>query len=97
MEAGNTKYVWIPYTKDRTNGILGSIVQVRLEERNPVGVWRTRIMVSGKPTAATAKDARLYITEDEFFDSATEVAERRAELYEQYLNEQKRLLLHKGA
>lgn len=85
---GDIEYVWIPYTKDSTNGVLGSIVQVKLVEQRSDDTWECYIRLSGKPTVATAKGDVLYITEDEFFDSELELADYRTNMYRNYIYEQ---------
>lgn len=89
---GDIEYVWIPYTKDTTNGILGSIVQVKLLKKTGEDTWKCYIRLSGKPTTQTAKGDILYITEDEFFDSDIELADYRTNMYRNYIYEQVRYL-----
>lgn len=89
---GDVVLIWVPYSKDPNNGLLGSIVSVKLEEWRG-DKWKCYIRLSGKPTAATAKGTILYVTEDEFFNNSMDLIEARMDRYEEYLQVQAAYML----
>ena len=95
LAPGTICYSWIPYSSDQTNKILGSIVQVKLLEPFSLG-WSAEIRASGKPTAGTKRDAKVYLLPTELFETALDVAKDRNAHYKKYLSAQLKALLKAG-
>lgn len=96
LKPGEICYSWVPYSKDQTNRLLGSIVQVKLLEPFSLG-WSAEVCAASKPTSTLKRGDKLYLIPSELYGSASDVVSACKERYAKYMDEHSAALLKAGA
>lgn len=80
-------YMWYPQVNHNSTGLLGSILKVKITECIEDS-YQVVILLSGRPTATTAKGEVLGVDEDELFATTEQLLISLQDQYQTYLNEQ---------
>ena len=87
FHVNDVAYMWYPQTNHNSTGLLGSILKVKITECIDDS-YQVVILLSGRPTVATAKGEVFGAEEDELFETTEQLLISLQDQYQTYLNEQ---------